>query len=196
MKHLFPEEQQLTAQLSEEWKREVLKALEELTSTFSRKSSERDKADVVWRRIDFPGGFLTVIHQKLERFEPLLSGFTPKMFEGLNPAINTARWPKIREEALDIATYLIFMAAITSMFERRLEGALNGEDANPPKPFPVYYEEHTPKCCVGECGEAAVWLAEHPGGAEQPVCKKHLPLVRTGRCIVHELKKAEKEQPE
>lgn len=114
MKYLFPEERELTAELSEEWRAEVVRALNEMTHTFSAKAQTRDRVDVVWRRLNFPHGFMTIIRQKLERLEPMFDDFGPHTPHKVN-------WEKVAEECGDVATYLVFMAAIALMWQKRME---------------------------------------------------------------------------
>lgn len=111
-KHLFEEEQQLVRALSEEWTQEVQVVLDEMAKTFSQKAGNRDGCDVVWRRLPFPDGFLTIIDQKRERLEPLMDPWDPH-------APGWVVWPKVVEECEDVASYWIFMAAIARMFDKR-----------------------------------------------------------------------------
>jgi hypothetical protein len=115
-KHLFPEEQRLTLELSTEWQREVHQIIQELEATFQLKGMERDHLDVVWRRLPFPDGMLAIIDQKRERIEPLLAYFSP--YAHALSSDNT-RWDKVVEEATDVGTYWIFFAAIARMLQRR-----------------------------------------------------------------------------
>lgn len=115
MKHLFPEEHQMTRALSVEWQEEVVEQLKAMQDVFESKGKARDETSCVWQRLPFPDGMLTIIEQKGERMQPLLAKFNPYCESDLCPVA----WDKVIEEARDIATYWVFFVAVATMLKRR-----------------------------------------------------------------------------
>lgn len=115
MKHLFPEEHEITKDLSQEWTLECERLMHVMLETMKAKGDGRDETSCVWHRLPFPDGMLTIIEQKSERMQPLLAKFNPYG----DPSLCPVHWDKAIEEALDVATYWVFFAAILEMLKKR-----------------------------------------------------------------------------
>jgi hypothetical protein len=123
MSKLFPEEVALAERLQDEWHGAIGRVVDQFMRTVTRKGQERDTGSLVWERVEFPGGFLTILRQKLERLVPLFACYDPLDVGSMN-------WEKAREECVDFGAYAFFMAAIIDMIQRRMmqgAGGIEGE---------------------------------------------------------------------
>lgn len=108
----FREEQEVLAELLDEWYRLIGDFTEEANVLFTEKAQQYDQVSPVWHRIAWPEGFVQELRKKTDRLTQLLANYDPS-------APHTYKQSDIDEELRDILNYARMMAAIGRMMAQR-----------------------------------------------------------------------------
>lgn len=111
---IFPEEKAQQKSLSQEWRDEVAAVVEDAMGIFQQRGTIRDGDGLVWDRLQFPHGFMTIINQKVSRVPTLLVGYDPHQW-------STVAWKKVIDELVDVGVYCFMLIAIIQILARRYD---------------------------------------------------------------------------
>ena len=113
---LLPREAALTKELQQEFNKKYEKVLVRAIEICRERAPLYDITEPVWRRVEWPEGFLHEVRKK--------HGRIVNIFEAEDADTN---WPHIREEAIDMINYLAFLVAFGDMLaEAEREGGVAG----------------------------------------------------------------------
>lgn len=101
---LLPQEVVLAKKLQEEFNKGYEAVLTRAIEICRERAHLYDTTEPVWRRVDWPEGFLHEVRKK--------HGRIANIFEAEDAE---AMWPSIREEAIDMINYLAFLVAFGDM---------------------------------------------------------------------------------
>lgn len=101
---LLPQEIELTKKLQREFNKRYEGVLIRAVEICRERAPLYDTTEPVWRRVEWPEGFLHEVRKK--------HGRIANIFEAENAE---AKWPHIREEATDMINYLAFLIAFGDM---------------------------------------------------------------------------------
>lgn len=111
---IFPEEKAQQKVLSEEWRTEVTTVVDEAMGVFHQRGEVRDADGLVWDRLQFPHGFMTIINQKVSRVPTMLVSYNPQQW-------TEVAWTKVIDELMDVGVYCFMLIAIVRMLARRYD---------------------------------------------------------------------------
>lgn len=101
----MPEEQRLLERLQRTFDITYSSVLIQAKDIYLERAPLYDVETPVWHRVAWPDGYLHEVKKKWGRVENTLAG-----------GPDLAKWPKVREEALDMINYLAFMIAFGDMY--------------------------------------------------------------------------------
>lgn len=101
---LLPQEAALTKELQQEFNKKYEGVLVRAIEICRERAPLYDTTEPVWRRVEWPGGFLHEVRKK--------HGRIANIFEAEDAE---AGWSSAREEAIDMINYLAFLVAFGDM---------------------------------------------------------------------------------